>query len=659
MNDMKNFDVIVVGAGHAGVEAALASARVGLSTALFTISLDGVSNMPCNPSVGGTGKGHLVFEIDALGGEMGYAADLATMQSRTLNTGKGAAVRSKRVQADRKEYSAIMKRTLEATRDLYLIQAEVTGVIIEDAPSGKRVCGVTAEPGGEYFAPAVVISTGTYLRGTTHVGPVVRESGPDGMLPARGLTASLEKHGVALQRFKTGTPPRIHRRSIDFSVLEVQPGEEYITPFSVRTDAKALNSIEQVPCHIVYTNEETHKTIRDNIHLSPLFSGQIHGTGPRYCPSIEDKVVRFADKERHQLFVEPMGKNTDEIYLQGFSSSLPAEVQYKMLRTLRGFENAEIMRFAYAIEYDCVDPTELYPTLEFKNISGLFGAGQFNGSSGYEEAACQGLVAGINAAAKVSGRPPLVLPRYSSYIGTLIDDLVTKGTAEPYRIMTSRSEFRLLLRQDNAERRLAEYGRSAGLIDDGRYAEYLERKRIIEDEIERCRRTTLPPSDRVNAVLTAAGGTPITTGAKVAELIRRPEMDYAALAPVDPTRPDIEPREALSVQTEIKYEGYVKRQIDDAARLEKLEGKKIPDGIDYGAVGGLRIEAVQKLSKIRPSSIGQASRISGVSPADISVLIIYLAAKRGAHKKEETEEIEITEDTKRNDDPASGERNEK
>ena len=633
--DTKKYDVIVVGAGHAGVEAALASARVGLSTALFTTSLDAVSNMPCNPSIGGTGKGHLVFEIDALGGEMGYAADLVTLQSRTLNTGKGAAVRSKRIQADRRAYSAQMKKTLEATDNLYLIQGEVTELLIEEANGKKNIRGVIASPGGEYTASAVVLSTGTYLGGTTHVGAVKRRSGPDGMLPAEGLTASLEKFGVRLQRFKTGTPPRIHRRSIDFSVLEIQNGEEYITPFSVRTNEETLNSIEQIPCHIVYTNEKTHETILNNIHLSPLFSGAIHGTGPRYCPSIEDKVVRFRDKERHQLFVEPMGKNTDEIYLQGFSSSLPAEVQYEMLHTLHGFENAEIMRFAYAIEYDCVDPTELLPTLEFKNISGLFGAGQFNGSSGYEEAACQGLVAGINAAAKVSGRPPMILPRYSSYIGTLIDDLVTKGTAEPYRIMTSRSEYRLLLRQDNAERRLAEYGRAAGLIDDRRYTEYLERKRIVEEEIERCKTTTLPPCAAVNEILCTAGGTPITTGAKIAELIRRPELEYADLAPVDMERPDIPRSAALSVQTEIKYEGYVKRQLDDAKKLERLEEKRIPDDIDYEKIGGLRIEAVQKLSKIRPSSIGQASRISGVSPADITVLTIYLTVKRKRLKKEE------------------------
>ena len=649
--DSKTYDVIVVGAGHAGTEAALAAARIGLRTALFTIGLDGVANMPCNPSVGGTGKGHLVFETDALGGEMGYAADRVTMQSRTLNTGKGAAVRSKRVQADRRMYSLYMKETLEATENLFLIQGEVTEVLLDEAAGKLRAAGVICEPGGEFYAKAVVLSTGTYLGGVTHVGTVRRSSGPDGMLPAKGLTRSLEKYGIVTQRFKTGTPPRIHRRSIDFSALEIQLGEEHIIPFSVRTNEEELNRIEQIPCHIVYTNEDTHKTILDNIHLSPLFSGQIHGTGPRYCPSIEDKVVRFRDKERHQLFVEPMGRNTDEIYLQGFSSSLPAEVQYKMLRTLRGFENAEIMRFAYAIEYDCIDPTQLRPTLEFKKIAGLFGAGQFNGSSGYEEAACQGLVAGINAAAYASGREQTVLPRNSSYTGTLIDDLVTKGTAEPYRIMTSRSEFRLMLRQDNAERRLTEIGRAAGLIDDKRYSEYLCRKRAIEDEIERCRRTTLPPSDGVNAVLTGAGSTPISTGAKIAELVRRPQIEYDMLAPVDPGRPELSFSAKLSVQTEIKYEGYVKRQIDDARRFEKLEEKRIPEDVDYEAIGGLRAEAVQKLSKIRPSSIGQASRISGVSPADISVLMIYLTVKRKRQTENKTENNNVggAEDSPRSD----------
>lgn len=626
-NNTSTYDVIVAGAGHAGVEAALAVARCGLRCALFTIGLDGVANMPCNPSIGGTGKGHLVFEIDALGGEMGYAADGVTIQSRTLNTGKGAAVQSKRVQADRYRYTQNMKKTLEETENLFLIQAEVSKILVEEAGGEKRICGVVAEPGGEYLAKAVILSTGTYLGGTTHVGTVKRTSGPDGMLPSSLLTASLTEHGIVMQRFKTGTPPRIHRRSIDFDALELQFGEDYITPFSHRTDENKLNSIRQVPCHIVYTNDMTHQTILDNIHLSPLFSGQIHGTGPRYCPSIEDKIVRFKEKERHQLFVEPVGLDTDEIYLQGFSSSLPAEVQYKMLRTMRGFENAEIMRFAYAIEYDCIDPTQLYPTLEFKTVKGLYGAGQFNGSSGYEEAACQGLVAGMNAACQVRGMPSMILPRYSSYIGTLIDDLVTKGTAEPYRIMTSRSEFRLILRQDNAEHRLADYGLAAGLLTDERYREYKERRALIDGEIERMKRTTLPPSVEVNKILTEAGSTEISTGVKAAELLRRPQLDYEALAPVDKTRPSLSRETKLAVQTEIKYEGYIKRQIDEAKKQEKLENRRIPADIDYSLIGGLRLEAAEKLSKIRPESIGQATRISGVSPADISVLIIYLNMK--------------------------------
>lgn len=628
MFDNKNYDVIVVGAGHAGAEAALAASGCGLRTALFTIGLDGVSNMPCNPSIGGTGKGHLVFEIDALGGEMGYAADLATLQSRTLNTGKGAAVQSKRVQADRSLYTRLMKRTLESRENLFLIQGEVTEILVEEAKGVKRVVGVISEPGGEYTAKAVIVSTGTYLGGTTHIGSVQRRSGPDGMLPALSLTASLEKYGVVTQRFKTGTPPRINRRSIDFDALEIQHGEDYITPFSVRSDEKRLNSITQVPCHIVYTNDRTHKTILDNIHRSPLYSGQIHGTGPRYCPSIEDKIVRFKDKERHQLFVEPMGTDTEEIYLQGFSSSLPAEVQYEMLHTLNGFENAEIMRYAYAIEYDCIDPTQLYPTLEFKNIEGLYGAGQFNGSSGYEEAACQGLVAGLNAACKVRNMEPVILPRYSSYIGTLIDDLVTKGTAEPYRIMTSRSEFRLLLRQDNAEHRLCDYGYRAGLIPNERYAEYKERRAEVDAEIERLKTTTVPPSDKLNTILTKVGSTSVSTGIKLAELVRRPQLTYEAIASVDPHRPPMPRFSRLAVQTEIKYEGYIKRQLDEAKKQEKLENRRIPSDIDYEKIGGLRLEAVQKLSKIRPESIGQASRISGVSPADISVLIIYLTVKK-------------------------------
>ncbi len=620
------YDIIVVGAGHAGVEAALAGARSGLKTALFTMSLDSLANLPCNPSVGGTGKGHLVFEIDALGGEMGYAADAATIQSRTLNTGKGAAVRSKRVQADRKFYSAFMKTTLEQTENLHIIQGEITDILYESAGDKKKACGVISAPGGEHMAKAVVIATGTYPGGTTHVGNVKRASGPDGLLPSAFLSESLSNMGIKLMRFKTGTPPRIHRGTIDFSVLEEQQGEDYITPFSVRSDAKKLNSIDQIPCHIVYTNGETHQIIRDNLHLSPLYSGQIHGTGPRYCPSIEDKVVRFADKERHQLFVEPMGLDTDEMYLQGFSSSLPAEVQYKMLRSLPGFENAEIMRYAYAIEYDCCDPTQLLATLQFKNIEGLFGAGQFNGSSGYEEAAAQGLVAGINAAAYVKGTPALILPRYSSYTGTLIDDLVTKGTREPYRIMTSRSEYRLLLRQDNADLRLTQMGRDVGLIDDDRYSAFIHRRRVTEAEKERLERTTASPT-AANPVLEKCNSTPITTGAKLADLLRRPEVDYAALAECDREREELPPRVCETVETEIKYEGYIKRQISEAEKQKKIEAKLLPADIDYTKIKGLRLEAAAKLQEMRPATLGQAARISGVNPADISVLVIYLSLK--------------------------------
>ncbi|MBQ3527862.1 MAG: tRNA uridine-5-carboxymethylaminomethyl(34) synthesis enzyme MnmG [Clostridia bacterium] len=621
-----DFDVIVVGAGHAGIEAALACARVGLKTALFTISLDSVANMPCNPSIGGTGKGHLVFEIDALGGEMGYQADRVTLQSRTLNTGKGAAVRSKRVQADRQKYSANMKSLLETEKNLYLIQAEVGDILIEEGKDNKRVAGVVAFPGGNYYAKAVILSTGTYLGGLTHVGDVQRRSGPDGLLPAEGLTEKLTQYGVRLMRFKTGTPPRIRRDSIDYSLLERQDGEEKITPFSVRTDKNYLNGIDQLPCYITYTNAETHKIIRDNLHRSPLYSGQIHGTGPRYCPSIEDKVVRFSEKERHQLFAEPMGLNTEEIYLQGFSSSLPADVQYLMLRSLKGFENAEIMRYAYAIEYDCCDPTQLYPTLEFKNISGLYGAGQFNGSSGYEEAASQGLVAGMNAAAKLLGKEPIILPRYTSYIGTLIDDLVTKGTNEPYRIMTSRSEYRLLLRQDNADVRLCEYGRRAGLISDDRYSAFCEKMRMERDETERLCTLNVSPTS-ANGLLITLGQPELSSGVKMSDLLRRPGITYGDLAPIDVFRPELPEEVIETVETEIKYEGYIKRQLSDAQKQKKIESKMLPEDIDYSKIKGLRLEAAQKLAEIRPASLGQAARISGVNPADISVLVIYLSMR--------------------------------
>lgn len=622
-----DFDVIVVGAGHAGVEAALSTARTGLKTALFTISLDSVANMPCNPSIGGTGKGHLVFEIDALGGEMGYQADRVTIQSRTLNTGKGAAVRSKRVQADRCKYSQNMKELLEKEENLYLIQAEIGDILFDVTSDGKKkVRGVIAFPGGEYFANAVVLSTGTYLGGLTHVGDVSRRSGPDGLLPAETLTGRLESMGVRMMRFKTGTPPRIRRDSIDYSVLERQDGENVITPFSVRTDKIYLNKTEQLPCFITYTNSKTHKIINENLHRSPLYSGKIHGTGPRYCPSIEDKVVRFAEKERHQLFAEPMGLNTEEIYLQGFSSSLPADVQYKMLRSLKGFENAEIMRYAYAIEYDCIDPTQLKPTLEFKDIEGLYGAGQFNGSSGYEEAAAQGLIAGINASCKLRGLQPIILPRYTSYIGTLIDDLVTKGTREPYRIMTSRSEYRLLLRQDNADRRLTEFGRQAGLVDDERYSRFIEKMAEEDRETERLNSVNVSPTS-ANGVLRSLGQTELSSGTKLADLLRRPGITYNDLAPIDIFRPELDESVIETVETEIKYEGYIKRQLTEAEKQKKIESRMLPDDIDYTMIKGLRLEAMQKLQEIRPASLGQAARISGVNPADISVLVIYLSMK--------------------------------
>lgn len=628
---MEKFDVAVVGAGHAGVEAALACARVGVKTALFTLSLDAVANMPCNPSIGGTGKGHLVFEIDALGGEMGHVADLVTMQSRTLNTSKGAAVRSKRVQADRRLYSAIMKETLENTENLRLIQAEVTSLITEKDEKGRtRVVGVVTEPGGEFECKAVILSTGTYLGGATYVGDVKRHSGPDNSLPAEGLNDSLRQLGFELYRFKTGTPPRIHRRSIDFDVLERQEGEEYITPFSMRTDAEKLNSIKQVPCHIVYTNEITHGIIRDNIHLSPLYSGKIHGTGPRYCPSIEDKVIRFSDKPRHQLFVEPMGADTDEIYLQGFSSSLPADVQLKMLHSLKGFEQAEVMRYAYAIEYDCINPLELYGTLMTKRVEGLFGAGQFNGTSGYEEAAAQGLLAGMNASLYVRGMEMITLTRQSSYLGTLIDDLVTKGTNEPYRIMTGRSEYRILIRQDNAEERLSKYGYYAGLLSEEQYKETLERTETVRREIERVSHVNFGPSSGINTLLAEKGTTEISSGTTLAELIRRPQLDYECLAPYDPERPTLPRDIRYRVWTEIKYEGYIRHQLEEAARQEKADEMTLPTDMDYSEIKGLRLEAAQKLNKVKPQTIGQASRISGVNPADVTVLMIWKKVHKGS-----------------------------
>ena len=617
-------DVAVIGAGHAGVEAALASARMGALTVLFTINLDAVANMPCNPSIGGSAKGHLVFEIDALGGEMGYAADLVTLQSRTLNLGKGAAVHSKRVQADRNAYKAIMKRTIESEKNLRLVQAEITELLTEMVDERLTVVGVKTRLGEEFLAKKVIIATGTFLDSMIFVGDKAYSAGPDGMCAAVGLSDSIRALGIELMRFKTGTPARVHRRSIDFSALEEQLGEDFPVPFSSRTEGYTADTVNKLPCHIVYTNSDTHAVILDNIERSAMYSGNITGEGPRYCPSIETKLVRFKDKPRHQLFVEPCGADTDEMYIQGFSSSMPTDIQHAMLKTLPGFENAEIMRYAYAIEYDCVEPTQMLPTLEFKAVSGLYGAGQFNGTSGYEEAAAQGLVAGINAALAVKGEEPMILSRSSSYIGTLVDDLVTKGTREPYRMMTSRSEYRLLLRQDNAEIRLSEIGRRVGLLNDERYLQFTERREAIEREIKRLETTVIAPTEEVNSLLSEKGSANITTGIKLSELLRRPELDYDILAPIDKTRPDLPFAVYNTAAIQIKYAGYIKRELAEAEKHKRLEDKRIPEGIDYKAITGLRLESAEKLDKIRPVSIGQASRISGVNPADIGVLLIYL-----------------------------------
>ena len=621
-------EIIVIGAGHAGVEAALAAARLGCDTVLFTLSLDAVANMPCNPSIGGTGKGHLVYEIDALGGEMGRAADAVTLQSRTLNLGKGAAVQSKRIQADRRAYAARMKRTLEQTPNLRLIQGEVVELLTEEGEDGRpRVCGVMTRIGERWACRGAIIATGTFLDGRIFVGDRNYPAGPDGLLPAVGLSDSLRALGITLMRFKTGTPARVKRQSIDLSVLEVQPGEARPTPYSADTPEGAHDHLVQLPCHIVYTNAETHRVIRENIGRSAMYSGQIHGTGPRYCPSIEDKLVRFADKERHQLFVEPMGADTDEMYIQGFSTSLPPDVQHAMLRSLDGFGEAEIMRYAYAIEYDCADPTQMTADLAFRAVAGLWGAGQFNGTSGYEEAAAQGLVAGINAALWLRGREAMILPRSSSYIGTLIDDLVVKGTNEPYRMMTSRSEYRLLLRQDNADARLTPIGREVGLISDERWAAYEAKQAAIAAESARLEAVHLSPSETTNAILAELGQPPISTGISLADLLRRPGLDYAALAPLDTARPPLPRAVVLSAEVGIKYAGYIRRQLAEVARLEKREAYRLPADLDYAAIRGLRIEAAQKLQKLRPLTLGQATRISGVSPADIGVLMIYLGVK--------------------------------
>ena len=617
--DAGKYDVAVIGAGHAGIEAALAAARLGCHTAVFTINMDAVGNCPCNPSIGGTAKGHLVREIDALGGEMGKTADACTLQSRMLNLGKGPAVHSLRAQIDRNQYARVMKHKLELCPNLEMKQAEV--VDLQRAAEGWVL---TTRLGARYACRAVVLATGTFLGGRIFVGDVSYAGGPDDMFPATELAGALKKLGIALRRFKTGTPARVLRSSIDFSELEVQNGDEPVTPFSFDTETPPQN---RAVCHVSWTNERTKAVILENIHRSPLYGGMIEGVGPRYCPSIEDKIVRFSEKPRHQLFIEPCGADTEEMYLQGMSSSLPEDVQVAFYRTIKGLEHVQIMRCAYAIEYDCCDPLQLTSTLEFRELPGLYGAGQFNGSSGYEEAAAQGFVAGANAALKLLGRAPLVLDRASSYIGTLIDDLITKGVTDPYRMMTSRSEYRLVLRQDNADERLTPIGRELGLISDARWEKFRKKQAQKAEEMKRAQKTVLPPSQALNDILVSRETSPVSTGVRLSELLRRPQISYADLRPVDPARPDY-PREIFeSVETALKYEGYIRRQLQDIEEMRRLEKRLLPPDVDYDGIAGLRLEAREKLNRVRPENIGQAGRISGVSPADISVLLIWLSAR--------------------------------
>lgn len=620
------YDIAVIGAGHAGCEAALAAARMGMKTLMFSISLEAVANMPCNPHIGGSSKGHLVREIDCLGGEMGKNIDKSYIQLKMLNTSKGPAVYSLRAQADRKKYQAEMKHTLERQENLYLKQAEIVNITLENG----KVKSIETNIGAIYDVDAIIVATGTYLKGKIFIGETSFESGPDGVFPANKLSECLKSLGVNLVRFKTGTPARINRKSIDFSKMEIQEGQKDIEAFSLEDEID--KNKEQLPCYLTYTNQKTHDIIRANLHRSPLYAGKIEGTGPRYCPSIEDKVVRFSDKERHQVFIEPMGENTDEMYVQGMSSSLPEDVQIAMYRTLPGLENAEFTRPAYAIEYDCIDPADLKLSLEYKKIENLFFAGQANGTSGYEEAASQGLIAGINAALKLKGREPVILDRSQAYIGVLIDDIVTKGTNEPYRMMTSRAEYRLLLRQDNADLRLTEIGHDVGLISEERYQKFLTKKANIEKEIQRLKNTIVKPTEEVNKLLIDCGTSPLTTGTKMAELLKRTELDYEKLASIDPERPELTLQEKEEVEIQVKYEGYIKMQEAQVEKFKKLETKLLPEDIDYKSINGLCLEARQKLDKFRPRSIGQASRISGVSPADISVLLIYLQVNKNSNK---------------------------